>query len=481
MVEVALPHGSDASSIVRKQTPVQTAKDALPRVTCSSRHIRAMFGPFVRSDTLLVIDSSGASVPVPEAQEQCGVRQGREKNSSLSFFSKYDSCYTYIEGSTVSVSLEVKLTEGDQWYTVNISCPLKKAAKMEYDSPTALPGTCTIQRALRVSCGPPDVTNEGCLELGCCYHSQDSACYYRLNACSLDGYFVFSVEATDTEPPVTPGRLLVKDEPDCTPVIITEDTAVFIVSVTDCGTKSENVMLMSLDHTNPPPVTALGTVRVEMRIATDDTFTSFYSEDQLPLTLPLGKPIYIEVFIAQPSPDPSLSLQMRDCFAYPTSRHSVWTLLLDGCPNPQDDMRSSVHENGQLETHSHIRRFDVKTFAFLDPQTGRPSMEEMYFYCWVEICTEDMECAQPCLIDSSKERQKRAVAQWAHRDQLVSWGPLLWSESSVSEHENLPAHHQTTGFQLMYIVLAVGFFLLCAILLTVWYRRRRHFAEDNDS
>lgn len=105
--------------------------------------------------------------------------------------------------------------------------------------------------------------------------------------------------------------------------------------------------------TTPAPVVALGSFRVLMRIARgertawsalraaeenpnracvvlDASFTSFFPEDQLPLSLPLRKAAYVEVAIAQPSPDPGLCLRVRDCFAYPASRHSVWTLLYDG-------------------------------------------------------------------------------------------------------------------------------------------------------
>lgn len=178
--------------------------------------------------------------------------------------------------------------------------------------------------------------------------------------------------------------------------------------------------------TTLPPVVALGSFRVHMRIAQgnktglsrlraaeenpnpasaflDASFTSFFPEDQLPLSLPLRKAAYVEVAIAQPSPDPTLSLRVRDCFAYPASRHSVWTLLYDGwvsaacvqtmparlqfllfsslcrCPNPLDNMRSSVPVDNQGKTTfpSQVRRFDVKTFAFVDPHTGHPSMEEV--------------------------------------------------------------------------------------------------------
>lgn len=105
---------------------------------------------------------------------------------------------------------------------------------------------------------------------------------------------------------------------------------------------------------NPPPVVAQGSVKVQMRIARgrsilllhnleplaiiliehsaalDASFTSFFPEDELPLTLPLNKAAYVEISIAQPTPDPTLSLRVQDCFAYPESRHSVWMLLYDG-------------------------------------------------------------------------------------------------------------------------------------------------------
>lgn len=56
-------------------------------------------------------------------------------------------------------------------------------------------------------------------------------------ACSLDGHFVFSVKATETDPPIDPSNLIIKDHPQCFPVITTQDTAIFKFGVLDCGTK----------------------------------------------------------------------------------------------------------------------------------------------------------------------------------------------------------------------------------------------------
>ncbi|TNN58512.1 Zona pellucida sperm-binding protein 1 [Liparis tanakae] len=232
--------------------------------------------------------------------------------------------------------------------------------------------------------------------------------------------------------------------------------------------------------TNPPPVTALGTMRVQMRIATDASFTSFFLEDQLPIAFPLRKVVYVEVSIAQPSPDPTLSLRMRDCFAYPVSRHSVWRLLQDGCPNPLDNNRSSIHVSDQGETTalSQVRRFDVKTFAFLDPHTGHPSEEEMYFYCWVELCTNSEECAQPCaIIPSEGERKKREATSTSDRVQLVSLGPLLLGQNATELDDDQCVNRQTmfqvTVYALYAVVAALFLILALALWLSIGRRQKR--------
>ncbi|XP_034567101.1 zona pellucida sperm-binding protein 4-like [Notolabrus celidotus] len=495
-----------------KRSPEQLA---LPRVTCSVRRIRAVFGSLVKSN-VHVKDMTGAAVPVPQSEESCGVRLGREKNQSLSFFSRYDSCYAQIEGSRVVIPLQVQLTGEDRWFRVNISCPLiKRHSERSPLAPKTLPGSCDVEEALRVDCGPQGTARHACLKLGCCY---DSACYYRLNACSPDGHFVFSVKASDTDLPIRPSSLVVRDQPHCYPTLTTEDTAVFKIGVSECGVKMKmdgGVMIYEVDveelqaesdtkkspfslqvqceyeasdlkHaaelrslyavTNPPPVIALGTIRVQMRIAKDSSFTSFYPEDQLPVTLPLREAAYVEISIRQPSPDPSLSLRVRDCFAYPVSRHSVWTLLYDGCPNPLDNMRSSVpvDQQGKTTSQSQIRRFDVQTFAFLDPETGNPSFEEMYFYCWVEICTDDIDCAQRCAIISSEgERRRRDTISASDQVQLLSLGPLLLGQNST-DLEDGPCAQQETMFQVtVYVLSGVGAALLLVLLLAAWSSIRR--------
>uniref|UniRef100_A0A8C5G2A9 Zona pellucida sperm-binding protein 4-like n=1 Tax=Gouania willdenowi TaxID=441366 RepID=A0A8C5G2A9_GOUWI len=406
----------------KKQPYERKAQVNVPTVTCSSRGMRAVFDPTVKSN-VHVKDFTGALIPLPESDEFCGVKVSKEKNKSISIFSRYDSCYAIFEGNNVIIPLQVQLKGQDRWIRVNISCPLiKRRSERTHTHPTPFPGNCDSDRALRLDCGVGSVSAEACNNLGCCYDVHQVHCYHRLDACSVDGHFVFSVKAKDSHPPIDPRSLVVKNQPHCLPEITTADIAIFKIRITECGAKmqSDGDMLIyevevvempdteretlhspfslqvqceyeALDAkraaelqplyalTNPPPVVALGTIKVQMRIATDPSFTSFIPEDQLPLTVALRDTVNVEISIVQPFPDPSLSLFVRDCFAYPASRHSVWTLLYDGCPNPVDNMRSSipVDNQGKTTSHSQVRRFDVKTFAFLEPDSGNPSAEEV--------------------------------------------------------------------------------------------------------
>ncbi|XP_032392559.1 zona pellucida sperm-binding protein 4 [Etheostoma spectabile] len=488
---------------------------ALPRVSCSVRRIRAVFGPLVKSN-IHVKDMTGARILLPQTEEHCGMRLVREKNQNLNLYSTYDSCYAQIEDSKVVIPLLVQLKGETRWFRVNISCPLiKRRSERTQIIITLLPGTCDTEEDLRVDCGHQSISSDACFKLGCCYDADDLNCYYRLNACSLDGHFVFSVKATDTEQPFDPSSLVVKDQPRCSPVVATPDTAIFKIGLMDCGAKmkvegdvtiyevvvtekstskdspfslrvqceyeasdlARAADLRSLYAvTNPPPVVAQGTMGLRMRIAKDASFTSFFPEDQLPLTLPLRHPTYVEISLAQPSPDHTLSLHVRDCFAYPSSRHSVWTLLSDGCPNPLDNMRSSVPVDNQGKTmsHSQVRRFDVKTFAFLDPHTGHPSAEEIYFSCWVEICPGDVDCAQQCAIVSSEgERQRREAMTESDQVQLVSLGPLVLERNSTELEDN-PCVKQKTMFQVtVYVLAGVCAALLLILLFMVWSSIRK--------
>ncbi|XP_019726501.1 zona pellucida sperm-binding protein 4-like [Hippocampus comes] len=504
--------------IEKGSIPSQRQSLALPRVSCSQRGIKAVFGSEVISD-IRVKDKSGATFTADRSGSLCGVKMGRDNNQSLVFFSTYDSCYAQVKGSKVVVPLQVQLTGEDRWFRVNISCPLTRRPRGRPPlPPPKFHGQCAIHKDLRVKCGTRRLSPDSCAHHGCCYNSTDSTCYHRLNSCSLDGHFVFAVERTEMDPPMRPRSLAVKNRPRCVPVLTTPDVAVFKIHVTDCGVKIKvkgDVVVYELEveelldprtnhtpfrlqvdceydvsaarravnltslHTvtKLPPVVALGNIKVQMRIATDASFTCFFPEDQLPLMSPLREAVYVEISLAQPSPDPTLSLHVRDCFAYPASRHSAWTLLYDGCPNHLDDSKSSVpvDDRGQIYSHSQIRRFDVKTFAFVDE--GQPSVEEIYFYCWVELCTKEVDCAPRCaLVSSEGERRRREASSEASPTQLVTLGPFLLRRNSTKKRAD-PCGQQNIVYKgAIFVLSGIGatMLLLLVVVISCLSNRKCH-------
>ncbi|XP_064170905.1 zona pellucida sperm-binding protein 4-like isoform X2 [Anguilla rostrata] len=490
------------------------SQDAKPSVTCTSRHIHAQFGLAVQNN--LQVKDDEFRIPVHDTKEKCGVKSVQEEDGQLSFYSLYDSCYSHIEGDSVLVALEVQVGKEGPWYRVNISCPLS-----QYKAPDLklISGTCRIQKSLRVSCGPQGISRDACLKLGCCFCRFKSICYHRIDACSLDGNFVFSVNTSDFQLPIALSSLRVKGQPQCTPVATSTDQAVFKFGVTECGAKRVvlgkvvryevevealplvlteardspfrlqvrclyagsvrlQTSLLSKDPTKPPLVSAVGTPKVRMRIARDGSFSSFVPEDELPLELSLRTPVHVEVSFARPSQNPGLSLRLRDCFAFPASRHSLWTLLHNGCPNPLDSERSSVLLGRWGQSLSQVRRFDVKTFAFIDPKTGEPSMEELYFYCWVEICTEEEECEQQCPTLSHGSGRMRREYKSDRVSQLVFFGPVLLGQNS-SGWEEIHGPEIAVPAAIVYQMLSVcSLSVTCAsalflLLFCVWSKARQ--------
>lgn len=91
------------------------------------------------------------------------------------------------------------------------------------------------------------------------------------------------------------------------------------------------------------------------------------------------------------------------------------------------------------------------------------SLTQMYFYCWVEICTNDVDCAQRCTFiceyttvhlmcclfleffknlscvlpqASEGERPRREAASQPHQLQLVSLGPMQLVQNNTEAEKD---------------------------------------------
>ncbi|XP_043541050.1 zona pellucida sperm-binding protein 4-like, partial [Chiloscyllium plagiosum] len=181
-------------------------------------------------------------------------------------------------------------------------------------------------------------------------------------------------------------------------------------------------------YTLPPPLAASedGILRLELRIATDGSYSWWYRDSGYPIQRILQESVFVEVRVKDRT-DPMIVLRLRDCWATPVPApdHEVqWSLLVDGCPYEGDDYLTLLHPVGVssgLQFPTHHKRFEVKTFVFLDGVSEQPLSGQVYLHCSAEVCSPSAQddCTPRC-----GPRTRRSAL--LHEGTLVSApGPVL--------------------------------------------------------
>ncbi|XP_066580397.1 uncharacterized protein LOC136771783 [Amia ocellicauda] len=376
-----------------------------------------------------ILDSSKTLVPVLQTPTLCGYALVKKDGKNILTI-PYTACDVKLVEKRYIIQVAY-VTSGGEGAEIQVSCPYKPLVPKQ---------GCQIPKRQQVSCGPKRMGSKACLAKGCCVDSDTGHCYYPLEECTADGHFVFVVHRTFS---VNPASLVVAGNKSCTPVICTADFAVFKFPVTGCGTHAFVVgettiylaEVMALARRNslnygvitrdspfrllvecryaegnlastgylvknpylPNAILSHGVFGVQLRIATDDTYSRFYPQYHRPLRLLLGRPVFLEVQLLN-APDPSLVLLVHYCVAYPRSAQAVWVLVYEGCPNPLDyGHTSTLHINHKQPLPKHHRRFEIRTFQFMDQVTHRYLREEIYFMCSTEVCSPSAkQCVEGC-------------------------------------------------------------------------------------
>ncbi|VTJ57389.1 Hypothetical predicted protein [Marmota monax] len=164
---------------------------------------------------------------------------------------------------------------------------------------------------------------------------------------------------------------------------------------------------------SPAPVTQSGPLRLELRIAKDETFSSYYGEDDYPLVRLLREPVHVEVQLLQRT-DPGLVLVLHQCWATPSAnpfQQPQWPILSDGCPFEGDSYRTQMVslDKAELPFRSHYQRFMVATFAFLDFSSQRALRGPVYFFCSASACYPSrlQPCSPTCASGTASESRGR--------------------------------------------------------------------------
>ncbi|XP_028284206.1 zona pellucida sperm-binding protein 4-like [Parambassis ranga] len=348
---------------------------------------------------------------------------------------------------------------------------------------------CQVEEGEKIRCGTPDITAKQCGSINCCFDGRQCYYGKAVTVqCTRDGQFVVVVATYATLPPidVTSIRLLA-DDPLCSPVDSTSAFVIFQFTVTECGTTikeeegyviyenhmsssyevgigprgsitrdshfellfqcrysgtSVEALIMEVNSIPPPvPVAALGPLRVELRLGSGQcrakgcvevkaAYSSFYAPSDYPITKVLQEPVYVEVRLVERS-DPNIVLNLEHCWATSTPNpHSLpqWSLLVDGCPYNDDRYLTTVvpvDSSSKLQYPTHYKRFIVKMFTFVDPESYAPQQNTVFIHCATAVCFPSSmnSCEQPCL------RKRRAVAAtqnvFSSRRAVVSSGQLI--------------------------------------------------------
>ncbi|XP_044038286.1 uncharacterized protein LOC122869389 isoform X2 [Siniperca chuatsi] len=185
-------------------------------------------------------------------------------------------------------------------------------------------------------------------------------CSYPVNDCTVGQHLIFvmpdSVVESTVAPPAHPSEV---SNVFCTLQKLTSDPDIYIVPLDGRGVNKHVsgqtvVHLLEVYDAHSPqqdhsyvhdyspvrlmvgcrsspgsPGEVRPTVTVHLRLATDESFTSFHPEAHLPLCLIRGRPVYVEVSLLDP-PEPGLVLLVHSCLAYTQAPYTSWMLVYDG-------------------------------------------------------------------------------------------------------------------------------------------------------
>uniref|UniRef100_A0A8C5S8G4 Zona pellucida sperm-binding protein 1 n=1 Tax=Laticauda laticaudata TaxID=8630 RepID=A0A8C5S8G4_LATLA len=328
-----------------------------------------------------------------------------------------------------------------------------------------------------------------CHQTGCCYDARDQVtpCYYGNTVtvqCLRDGYFILVISRDMLDYPIILESVrLSYAQADCSPIRKTESFLVFRFPLTQCGTTVqvtggkliyENQLVSGLDilkgpdgsitrdstlmlHArciynttdflplqvevfsppSPAPIFQVGPLRLELRIATDSSYTSYYS--QYPIVKILRDPVHVEIRILQRD-DPSLVLVLHECWATPSSNpleQLQWPILVDGCPFKGDNYRTQLVPMGpatsELPFPNHYQRFIIYTFTFVDSAPQMVLDGLVYLFCSVSVChpSDHDSCRVTCQmpVASRGRRFLKEENETESLDLVSTYGAVIFQEN----------------------------------------------------
>uniref|UniRef100_A0A8C5V8U2 Zona pellucida sperm-binding protein 4 n=1 Tax=Microcebus murinus TaxID=30608 RepID=A0A8C5V8U2_MICMU len=413
----------------------------------------------------------------------CGTWVGRGPGSSVVLEATYGGCYVTEWDShyVLPVGVEGAGDAGPDVVTEKqlLKCPVDLLAQ---DAPEDDPCD-SIPAVDRIPCATSPISRADCEALGCCYSATGvGSCYYGnvvTLRCHREGRFSIAVSRNATMPPLLLDsvHLAFGNDSGCGPVMTTHAFALFVLPFTSCGTTRqiagdqavyENELVATRDvkrwsrgsitrdsvfrlrvscsysvsssslpvnvqvFTLPPPLPEVqpGPLTLELQIAKDNSYSSYYMAGDYPVVKLLQDPIYVEVSVLHRT-DPHLGLLLHQCWATPGANplsQPQWPVLVKGCPYTGDNYQTQlipVQRASSLPFPSHHQRFSIFTFSFVDPVAAKQALEgQVYLHCSVSVCqpAEMPSCRVTCPAD---RRRNSNVSLQNSTASVSSKGPMI--------------------------------------------------------
>ncbi|XP_075066189.1 zona pellucida sperm-binding protein 4-like [Mixophyes fleayi] len=511
--------------------------DESSHLHCGSRQM--VFNlPYLLEDaafSLTVIDVAGKSHYLHN-DSTCGTWIGQKPDGSMVVGAAYHGCYVREEDGdhVMTISLEELLRNGKgQYHKKDLKCPILPAMDAPSQSVCA-----SIQQTDRLSCAEASVSRDLCERIGCCFSPNDFGmpCYYgnTLTAqCTDDNNMVVAISKDLTIPSLILDsvNVLGLDSSSC-PGLSVSKTNLFTLfqfplscggtnKVTDkfmiyeytfvatkdvrtwqkasitrdstmrltvrCSYSQTGVVPLQVEVlTLPPPlpVSTSGPLLLEMRIARDGQYSSYYIDGDYPVIKVLREPVFLEVRILRRY-DPNLALILNNCWAThsPTpTEDPTWPILFTGCPFDGDNYLTQLVPVGapsqNMPFPTHYQRFIVSTFTFVDPSTQTALGGLVYFHCSASVCVPSAtdSCTVNCA--SRKKRMADTLSPEEILTTVTSNGPVLFNTDATSTSLDFSADdedHLGSNSSLIWLrgPAVVGAVLVIVLVAICVYRQRK--------
>nr|ABD59463.1 vitelline envelope glycoprotein B precursor [Rhinella arenarum] len=464
----------------------------------------------------------------------CGTWIGQKPDGSLVVGSDFNGCYVREENGSYVVTItleEILRDEKSQYHKKDLACPILPAM----DAPSQ--SDCTsVMQSDRLPCANDSVSRELCERLGCCF-SQNAPtlrCYYgkKLTAyCTADNNMVVAISKDITMPSLILDsvKVLGVDSNSC-PSMLAATTASFIgfqfplscgganeavdasmvyeytfvatnkvitwqlASVTRdstmrvtvrCSFSQTGIVPLQVEvFTLPPPlpVSTTGPLTLEMRIARDVQYSSYYAVEDYPILRILRDPVHVEVRILQRT-DPSLVLILNNCWATNSRERTnfpQWSLLSSSCPFTGDSYLTElvpVTSSQGITFPTYYSRFIVSTFTFVDSNTQTALKRSVFFHCSASVCVPS--ASETCSVNCQRKKRMVELKQTDNTLTVTSHGPVIFYSEEIKTN-NVVDEEEDFGSELALAwlpgIAATGFILVVSLLGIYLYKKQKKYA-----